>query len=337
MGGVLTVRNLFPHPTSQGQRPLRAKLIFNPTSGRIDQSPGQLVEILSHLEAWHILPEVYLIHPKSDVTEVVKDAISRGIHLIIASGGDGTIDSVADAVVGTDARLGIIPIGTRNNVALSLDIPTNIPEAVALLRRGRILRVDMGRVHSGHSRRHFLEVASIGLVSALFPAADDVQHGNLARLGDLLATLVNMPPAEMSLKLDDGSQKINAQAHVVLISNMPYLGTNLRLSHEVSYIDGLLDVFLFSNLTKLDLIGYAVQAVGGAPTDPRIQHFHVRNLEMRTNPRMPVMADGIDLGEGPLRVSVQRHGLAVMASHSALAKMAERDQVPVEGEPYAPE
>jgi diacylglycerol kinase family enzyme len=310
---------------------MRAKLIFNPSSGRMEQSAGQLVDILTEMQAWHIIPEVYLIHPRSQVKAVVRDAIDRGIRLIVVSGGDGTIDSVVDTLVGTNARLGIIPTGTRNNVAMSLDIPVgNIPEAVSLLRRGRSLRVDVGYATSGHAKRYFFEAASIGLISALYPAADDIQHGNLARIGDLLTTLVGMPVAEMHLKLDDGVQKIVTQAHVVLIGNMPFFATNLRLSQDVSFIDGLLDVFVFSNLTKLDLLGYAVQVVGGGPTDPRVQHFQVRNLEVRALPRMPVMADGFMLGEGPLRVSVRRHALAVMAAQTALAKLAAQTQAPVE-------
>jgi diacylglycerol kinase family enzyme len=104
----------------------------------------------------------------------------------------------------------------------------------------------------------------------------------------------------------------------------------LRLSQEVSFIDGLLDVFVFSNLTKLELLGYAVQVVGGGPTDPRVQHFQVRNLEVRSLPRMPVMADGFMLGEGPLRVSVRRHALCVMAAQTALAKLAAQSQAPIE-------
>lgn len=285
------------------------------------------------MQAWRMIPEIYLVHPKSQLKAVVRDAIDRGMRLIVVGGGDGTIDSVVDALVGTEARLGIVPTGTRNNVAASLDIPVgNIPEAVAILRRGRSLRVDVGFAYSRHSRRHFFEAASVGLISALFPAADDIQHGNLARIGDLLTTLVGMPVAELRLKLDDGAQKIVTQGHVVLIGNMPFFATNLRISQDVSFVDGLLDVFVFSNLTKLELLGYAVQVISGAPTDPRVQHFQVRNLEVRSLPRMPVMVDGFMLEEGPLRVCVRRHALAVMAAQTALAKLSAQPPVSVEEE-----
>ncbi len=307
------------------QRPVAipAKLIFNPSSGRADQSPAQLSEILSEMQAWHIRPEVTIVHPGSRLEAVAEDAVRRGIRLVVVAGGDGTIDAVGAVLAGTGAVLGVIPTGTRNNIALSLAIPVNnIPEAVAILRRGRRILLDVGCAHSGGVQRPFLEAATVGLISALYPAADDIQHGNLIRIGDLLATLVSMPAAEIRLNLDDGREKQVAQGHIVLAANMPYFGVNFHLASDISYDDGLLDVFVYSNLTKLELIGYAVQMAGGLPEDPRIQHFKVRSLTVRTNPRMPVMADGFMLGEGPLRLTVQRRELAAMAGVATFTRVS---------------
>jgi diacylglycerol kinase (ATP) len=307
------------------QRPvdISAKLIFNPSSGRSDQSPGQLTEILSEMQAWHIRPEVSIVRPGNRVETLAEDAVRRGIRLVVVAGGDGTADAVAASLAGTGAVLGVIPTGTRNNIALSLAIPmNNIPEAVAILRRGRRIHLDVGCAHSGNIQRPFLEAATVGLISALYPAADDIQHGNLIRIGDLLGTLVSMPAAEIRLNLDDGRQKMVTQGHIVLAANMPYFGVNFHLAQDISYDDGLLDVFVYSNFNKLELIGYAVQMAGGLPEDPRVQHFKVRSLAVRTIPRMPVMADGFMLGEGPLRLTVQRRGLAVMAGVATFTRIS---------------
>src|SRR5512147_2096792 len=146
-------------------RPLRAKLIFNPASGKPEESPQQLASILSEMQNHQILPEVYTVRPDSQLEKVVRNAIKTGIKLIVVAGGDGTIDSVMGAMVGTNATLGIIPTGTRNNVAFNLGITGDIPTSVALLRQGRRLKIDVGRIQSGYSRRWFLEAAAIGLVS----------------------------------------------------------------------------------------------------------------------------------------------------------------------------
>jgi diacylglycerol kinase family enzyme len=289
----------------------RAKLIFNPISGTPEESPGQLMTILTEMQALELAPEVHLIQPGKELQPVIEEALQREIRLFVVSGGDGTVDSVASMLAGTQAVLGIIPTGTQNNVALSLEIPTDIPAAVALLRKGHLARVDMGMAECAGVRRPFLEVCSVGLLSALFPAADDIQHGNLARIGDLLATLVNAPIANMHLVLDR-KEEIHTQGHVVLVTNMPFLGPHYRVAGQDSYQNGLLEILIFANLTKLDLIGAVVGTAGSIPEDPRIHRYRVRQVEIETTPPMPVLVDGVMRGEGLLKINVQRGSLAVM-------------------------
>jgi diacylglycerol kinase family enzyme len=234
--------------------------------------------------------------------------------MFVVCGGDGTISAAARTLAGTTATLGIIPIGTQNNTALSLGIPSDIPAAIAILRDGRRIKVDVGMATCGIINTPFLEVCSVGLISSLFPSADDIQHGNLARVGDFLATLTASPPAEIHLLLDN-NQEIHNLGHVVLVSNMPYIGLHYQVGSAASFSDGLLDVLFFADLSKLELLGYVFQGVGvGKPEDPRIQHYHVRRVEIDTHPAMPVMADGTALGEGLVRIEVRRHALAVMVS-----------------------
>lgn len=293
--------------------PLRAQLVFNPISGAPGTSPAQLLSILTEMQAWNMIPEVHLVDPDTDLTQAVRDGLRRGIRLFVASGGDGTVDTVAGALAGTRATLGIVPTGTRNNVALSLHIPADIPSAVALLRTGLRTKVDVGLAVCGEVRRYFLEACSVGLLSALFPAADEIQHGNLARVGDLLTTLVNFPIAEMRLALDR-RKEISTQAHIALIGNMPYIGPNYQITTSLdSHKDGLLEVLVFGNLSKLELIGNVVPFTGAGMDDPRIQRYLVRQVRINTTPPMPVLVDGFPLGEGPLQVSVHPRSLAVIA------------------------
>jgi diacylglycerol kinase (ATP) len=237
--------------------------------------------------------------------------------MFVVCGGDGTISSVARILAGTRATLGIIPIGTQNNTALSLGIPADIPSAIAILRTGRRIKVDVGLATCGKVTTPFLEVCSVGLISTLFPSADDIQHGNLARVGDFLATLTASPPADIHLLLD-GKQEIHNLGHILLVSNMPYIGLHYQLGTASSFQDGLLDVLFFSDLSKLDLLAYVFQGVGvGKPEDPRIQHFHVRRVDIDTQPPMQVMIDGSPLGEGTVRIEVRRHALAMMVAQPA--------------------
>lgn len=296
---------------------MRAKLIFNPSAGATNAKPIEIEDVIHEMQAWRLVPEAYLVEPGCDVPRVVQDALGQGIRMFVVCGGDGTISAVARTLAGTPATLGIIPIGTQNNTALSLGIPTDMPAAIAILRTGRRIKVDVGIATCGKTITPFLEACSIGLTSTLFPSADDIQHGNLARVGDFLSALIATPPADIHLLLDD-KQEIHKLGHIVLVSNMPYIGLHYQVGSAVSFNDGLLDVLFFADLSKLDLLAYVFQGIGvGKPEDPRIQHYHVRRVEIDTHPAMPVMADGSPLGEGLVRIEVRRRVLSVMVHKPA--------------------
>ncbi|MHB9033235.1 MAG: diacylglycerol/lipid kinase family protein [Anaerolineae bacterium] len=293
-------------------RSKHAKLLFNPGAGAARNPPANLADIVRELQAWNIVPETYLVEPGSDVAGAVNDALARGIRLFVVCGGDGTVSPVAGMLAGTPATLGIIPIGTRNNTALSLGIPEDIPTAIAYLRQGRRIKVDIGMATCGQVTKPFLEVCSVGLVSTLFPYADDIQHGNLARIGDLLAALVSTPPGEIHMTLDSQVER-RQMGYVVLASNMPYIGLHYLVGDAKSHNDGLLDVLFFADLSKLDLLSYVFQGVGkGKQEDERIEHFHVRSLDIATQPGMPIMIDGTPLGEGAVHLEVRKRVVGVM-------------------------
>ena len=293
---------------------LPAKLIFNPGAGAARKDPIGIVDVIHEMQQWKLVPEAYLVEPGCDVPGVVKAALAQGTRLFVVCGGDGTIESVARTLAGTNATLGIIPIGTQNNTALSLGIPDDIPAAIAILREGQRIKVDVGMATCGSLTMPFLEACSVGLVSTLFESADDIQHGNLARIGDFLAKLASTPPAQIHFLLDD-KKEIQSLGHILLVSNMPFIGFHYQVAPASAFKDGMLDVLFFADLTKMDLLTYIFQGVGvGHPEDPRIQHYRVHRVEIETTPAMPITIDGLPLGEGKVRIEIKRRALAVMVA-----------------------
>ena len=314
----------------------RLKLIFNPLSGSVESSPDQLLAIVKALQAANYLPEVFLVEPGCDVQAVVKDSLRRGHRMFVVCGGDGTIDSVAGALAGTRGTLGIVPAGTRNNVAFSLGIPDDPVAAVGLLRSGRRLKIDVGLAATDTEQRVFLEACSVGLLSALFPATDDIQHGNLARIGDLLGTLISTQLSEMHLQVDNRAV-LHTQGHIVVAANMLFIGPRFRVSADSTLDDGLLDLVVYAELSKLDLLGSVISAATGGAEDVRIRHDRVRRVVVETNPPMPVILDGFPMTvTGPLRLSVRRRALNVIAAPEAPAtqpaQAAPPDQPTPEGD-----
>lgn len=305
--------------------PLPAKLIFNPGSGAVAASPTQLLSIITEMQAWNILPEVFLVGSDCDLKGAIADALRRHIRLFVVSGGDGTLDSVAGELLGKRAVLGHIPTGTRNNVAASLGIPSDLPGAVALLRTGTRARVDVGVVQQGDLEHVFLENCSIGLLSALFPAADDVQHGNLARIGDFLTTLMSATYSTMRLQLDR-KRKIEVQGHGVLINNMPFIGPRYQVGPAGAYNDGVFDMLVFADISKLALFTDAIQLSASELEAARIQRYHTKRLVIETDPPMPAMADDFPLNSGTLTVKIKPRALTLVTGQVVQPKPTEQPQ-----------
>lgn len=292
-----------------GQSQNAIKLIFNPYSGKNAQSPTQLMQIESRLQKSGFVTESYLIEPGRAFTEVVKDAAGRGINRFVVCGGDGTVSAVARELCGSDATLGIIPTGTQNNIAYSLKIPFDIESAVSLLNFDLTTEIDIGLLSCGKTWLPFFEVCSVGLISSVFSAADEIQHGNLLRISDFIAELAKSKPAEFHM-LIDGEYKINGEAYCIVISNMPYVFRHYEVGPSRAYRDGFLNVSVFADMTKLDLAGCAVKV--NSFEDQRIQRFRARKIELDTFPEMPVMADGVNLGAGHTEIRIQKSSFKVI-------------------------
>ena len=281
----------------------KIKLLFNPISGATGKSPTQLLDILRKLQDLDYVPEVFIIDEDSDLDSALDNALEAGIQNFLVCGGDGTIESIAIKLVNTSANLGILPKGTQNNIALSLGIPDDLDAAIEIFHRGQTRTIDVGLANSLKTERLFLETCSIGLLSALYPAADQIQHGDLSQIGDLLATLVDLNASQIELILDDGHE-LRTEGHVVLAANMPFVGPHFRLGPDDSYLDGMLDLIIFADLTKLELLSNVVQMADGKQADPRIHRYRVKQVKVSTDPKMPILADGIAIGEGSVTISI---------------------------------
>ena len=289
----------------------RVKLIFNPISGRANAFPTLLQEVVAALQTLNFIPEVYLIEPNGDLKAVIDDALRRRIHLFVVCGGDGTTETIARLLVAKHATLGIVPAGTQNNIALSLGIPSGIKQAVTVLRTGQHSKVDVGLAQGGGEKIPFLEVCSVGLFSALFSSADNLQKGDLTGIGDILSTLTSFPLADIHLLLDK-NQNIELKGHVALVANLPYFGLNYRVTPDSPFDDGVLDVLVFTEFSKLELVGNVLQTTSEEAGDQRIRRYRARRLEIRTNPAMPVQADGTSLGTTPISISVKRRAISIL-------------------------
>ena len=132
---------------------------------------------------------------------------------------------------------------------------------------------------------------------------------------------MSVPGARLHLKLDD-NQEIHTTGHTVLVSNMPYFGPHFQIAPNSSCHDGLLDVMLFNDMTRLDLLDYALPLMDVGVNsllpneDPSLQHFHAKKVVIQSDPPLPILVDGQPMGQGFITLQIQPQALWVLTGGS---------------------
>lgn len=289
---------------------MRAILIINPNSGASMFAPDQNKpeqqeeQIVTTLREQGVEIEVRHTTPEDPGSGLAKQAAEEDVDIVIAAGGDGTIHAVAAGLIGTKGTLGILPVGTMNNVARSLQIPEKIDEACEIITRGTTRRIDVGKIND----RVFLEVAGVGLEAALFPAAEDLKkRGLLTTLRGILrgiGTLFDFQPTRFKIAFDERRDH-TYHALQVSVCNTPYYGAHLQFAPGALMDDGLLDVLIYKNFSKLEYLRHAFSiSQGRRALVPKITRRKAKLVRISASTPVKIHADGDWQGETPAIINV---------------------------------
>jgi YegS/Rv2252/BmrU family lipid kinase len=229
-------------------------------------------------------------------------------------GGDGTLEAVMRGMIGSKTRLGIIPAGTENNIAKSLGIPESLDEACALIISNNTRKLDVGQVKTQKGRKfHFFELATVGLSAAVYPDATKAVSGKLSGLKDAALTLIHQETRpKVFLTLDDES-KIEVETMLVMVSNTPVFGKKFLVAPNASLRDGLMDISVYQDFSKAELLGYYAKVMnGGYSGNGKVQRYQARKLKIKSSPKLKIMADGIELGKGTVTIKMRSGALRVI-------------------------
>jgi len=177
-------------------------------------------------------------------------------------------------------------------------------EACTLIASKHIRKLDAGRVKVKNGKKlFFFELTAIGLVAALYPKANKLADGNLSKLKDVALTLIHQQPdPEVFLTLDDES-KVKVKTMLVVVSNAPMFGANFLVAPDASLKDGLLDVSVYPDFSKTELLSYYARIRDeGYSANDKVQRYRASKVEIKTNPKMDVMSDGVMLGKGKVEI-----------------------------------
>ncbi len=304
---------------SKKNKSVRVKLIANPGAGKATESAKNLKLVIAALEKLGLKPDVALAKPKEKATPIARQAVKDGYKTVIAMGGDGTLEAVMRGLVGSKVNFGIIPAGTENNIAKSLGIPENLEEACTLITSGETRKLDVGQVKTWKGKKFtFFEMASVGLSAAMYPSSSKVVSGKISALADAAKILIHQETRpNVFLTLDDES-KIEVESMLVMVSNTPVFGKKFLVAPNASLQDGLLDISVYQDFSKGELLGYYAKVMdGGYSGDGKVQRYQARKLNIKSSPRMKVMADGVELGKCPVTIRIRPGALRVITAEKS--------------------
>ena len=258
----------------------------------------------------------YRIHEPGegeDILAIVRGAVAEGFDTVVAAGGDGTVSAVANGLIGSEARLGIIPLGTANVLARELGIPIALDDACAVFERTQhdhkhrrnegerhsLLHADRHWRRRGHDSRHDRRAQALAGQRGVHLDGGDPVHR------------VSAAPV-----LDRGRRpRARPRALQVVLANCGSLGTSgLRWGPDVRVDDGQIDVCILRAQTLLNFLSVGWSVVRGRHREDRnIQLLTARRaVAVHTDRPLPVQGDGEVIGETPLEVQVVPRALRVI-------------------------
>lgn len=298
--------------STSDQATSRAFVILNPGAGSIE--PSAVIATLT--ERLGEEPGAFEVHESArgeDLADLARRAADRGVDLVVAAGGDGTVSQVASGLVGTDARLGLIPLGTANVLARELGIPIET-EAACRLLAGPNATAEIDALRVGD--HHYFTQVGIGVDALMIrdtTASSKRRFGNLAYQWSALRWLVGLQPVRFSISAD--GESLRTRAAQVLIANCGAIGTSgLRWGPDVRVDDGRADVCVVRAGSVLDFLAVGWSVLRGRHRDQRkLRYFGAeRAVAIHADRPLPVQADGEVIGQTPVEVRVVRRAVRVV-------------------------
>ena len=294
---------------------LHAKLIANPGSGTVAGRGKLLEQVIRDLKSLGVKVDVSVAKPKENAIPIARKAVKDGYKLIIAMGGDDTIEAVIRGIGGAKVHLGMIPVGTANNLAKSLGIPEDPKQACQLIASNQIRKLDMGQVKLKNGKKFlFFELVTVGIAAAVYPDLEKVNKGRLSSITGVIQTFLSHEIKPKITLMMDGESVITVETMLAIASNVPLIGPNMLVDPNASLEDGLLDISLYPSFSKAELLSYSTKVMHeGSTDDGSIQRYRARKLKIKSSPRLAVMADGVMLGKGTAKIKVMAGALRVIA------------------------
>ncbi|RAP32537.1 hypothetical protein DID75_04765 [Candidatus Marinamargulisbacteria bacterium SCGC AG-410-N11] len=304
----------------------QAKIIINPNSG---QSKGKFrwlerllgikgnqshqqskEEIASYITSFLTRHQIYsksffTTHP-GHATELAKNAQNEGYDLVIAVGGDGTINEVTNGLVHSTITLGIIPLGTANVMSIELNIPTDLELACQKIINGYRSTIDLAKIN----HRYFCCMAGIGFDANVIKKADTSLKKKLGPLSYVLVAMRELCTYKFQkiyLTLDN---KVDIDGYFAIISNIKFYGGNFIVFPNANPDDGILDICVFKQKKILRYVYHLITK--SLPKNKYIEYYQAKKIKVKQQGNHDIHVDAEYIGKGAVNINIMPNAIWVI-------------------------
>jgi len=302
----------------------RARIIYNPTSGR-EVFKKHLPEVLEKLEVAGYETSCHATTCEGDATMAAKNAVERGFDIIIAVGGDGTLNEVVSGVSPFEKRpkVGLIPMGTTNDFARAVHIPRNIEDAVDIIIKGDTLPVDVGLLNG---ERYFINISAGGRITELTYEVPSKMKTMLGQLAYYLKAVEMIPSIKAShMRIEYDGEVFDGDAMMFLCGLTNSVGGFEKLAPDASINDGYFTLLVLKKVSLPEFIQLAAMALRGEHlNDDRVIYKKASVVKVTTEDEIHLNLDGEYGGDAPATFENLKRHIEIFVP---LADIREEDRI----------
>jgi len=263
--------------------------------------------------------ETRLSERPGHLIELAAGAVDDGASLVVAVGGDGTLNEVVNGVAGRDVELATIPLGTGMDFGRTYGLPTKFDDAVRVALDGDTRTVDAGRVRyrtwSGEeATRWFANVGTVGMSGAVAQRANGMSKalgGRVTFFYALTRTFLAWENTDVRVELDGGERR-SGRMHDVIVANGAWHGGGMKLAPDARPDDGLFDVVLIGDVSKVDFLTTAPKIYKGRHVSHRkVEVVRSATASVEADEPLPIEVEGEQVGATPASFEIVRDALRV--------------------------
>lgn len=266
---------------------------------------------------------VHPVHSGAELAGALDQVIADGHDLVVVGGGDGTVSYAAGRVAGTDVVLGVLPLGTANDLARTLEIPNTLAAACAVIADGKVVDIDLGRANG----QPFLNVASVGLSVGVTESLSPRLKRYIGPLAYGIATLrayVRHKAFQARLEFPDGDHEPMELEHLlqVAVGNGQHYGGGNKVSPTAGIDDHTLDIYAIPLAPLREHVSIArLLKDGSFVKHDKVYHLTSRRVRLVTEPPLSVNLDGEIATVTPADFTIQRNAVHVVVPQGSTSAL----------------